>query len=189
MSEEPTGSGARGAGALAEGGRVLGAVAVPWATARLIVLGALALAHLIVTRTHPRQAGVAARVHQGLLGWDAGFYQGIARHGYAALGQQALRFYPLFPVAGRALGSLGLGDGTALLVIANVASLVGTALLYVLARRETGDARLAMRAAWLLCLAPPAFTFVMGYAEGLLLVCTTGCLLAVRPAAGHRPAW
>ncbi len=156
------------------------------------MLAALALAHFVVDRTHPTTAGVAARVHEGLLGWDAGWYEAIARFGYGPLGRGSLRFFPLFPLAARALAFLpGVSAGAALVVLANVASLLGTALLYVLARRETGDSRLALRAAWLVSLVPPAFTLVMGYAEGMLLLFTTACFLAVRPASGTgaKPWW
>jgi hypothetical protein len=132
---------------------------------------------------------VAFRVHQGLLGWDAGWYQSIAQSGYGALAHQALRFFPLFPLIGRGVAVLpGVHDGPALVAVANVASLIGAALLFVVTRRELGEDT-ARRAVWLLCLAPSAFTFVMGYAEGLLLVCTAGCLLAIRPVPGRSPSW
>ena len=55
---------------------------LPYAVARAVVLGALGLAHFIVDRTHPEAPGVAARVHAGLLSWDAGWYETIARVGY-----------------------------------------------------------------------------------------------------------
>ena len=130
------------------------------------------------------------RVHQGLLAWDGGFYEAIARFGYRPYGHQALRFFPLFPLAGRALAdAAGIGVGASLVVIANLGALVGTALVVVLVRRETADAALAARTAWLLCLAPPAFTFVFGYAEGLLLFFAAACFVALRPAGGGRPAW
>ena len=91
---------------VARGVGPLGAVAVPFVVARIIVLSALALAHLVLSRTHPNAPGVAFRVHQGLLGWDAGFYESIARFGYQPLGHQALRFFPLFPLAARVLAWL-----------------------------------------------------------------------------------
>ncbi len=50
-------------------------------------------------------------------------------------------------------------------------------------RRETGDDALARRAAWLVCLAPAAFTQVMGYAEGTLLALSVGTFLALRARA------
>ena len=49
-----------------------------------------------------------------------------------------------------------------------------------LVRFETGDEALARRAGWLICLAPAAFTFVMGYAEGTLLLLSAGTFFALR---------
>ncbi len=178
-------------------GRVLRSVLAPWIVARVIVLGTLAVAHFVVDRIHPGTPGVTARVHQGLLGWDAGWYEAIARFGYAPLGHQSLRFFPLFSLAGRALGFVtGLGDGDALVMLANASALVATALVFVLVRRESGDEVLARRAVWLLSIVPPAFVLVMGYAEATLLVFSVGCFLAIRRGAGRGhwtgrpgPAW
>ena len=157
---------------------------LPYAVARVVVLGALALAHFIVDRTHPSTPGVAARVHEGLLGWDAGYYATIARMGYAPLGREGLRFFPAVPLLTHALAWLpGIDDGAALLVISNVAAFVATVLLFTLVRRETGDAGTARRAVWILSLAPAAYVLVMGYAESTLLCFTIGCFLALR----HRP--
>jgi len=162
--------------------RPLVAVLPAWLVARAIVIGAVVMAHLIVDRAHVVGPGAVHRAHQGLLGWDAGWYKAIAQYGYVALGHQSLRFFPLVPLVTRALAVLpGVSYGAALVFLANLSSLVGTALLYVLVRREGGEA-LARRSVWLLCLVPPAFVFVMGYAEGTLLVFTTACFLAIRPA-------
>ena len=107
------------------------------------------------TARDPATVGVAARVHEGLLGWDAGFYETIARVGYAALGNQSLRFFPAVPALTHAVAWLpGVGDGAALLVVSNVAAFVATVLLFVLVRRETGDAMVARRAIWFLSLGP-----------------------------------
>jgi hypothetical protein len=166
--------------------RPLQEAVLPFVVARIIVLGALGLAHFIVDRTHPGTAGVAARVHTGLLGWDAGWYETIARVGYAPLGRQSLRFFPAVPLLTHALAWFpGLGDGAALLLIANGAALAATAMLFVLVRRETGDEAVARRALWILSLIPAAFVLVMGYAESTLLVLAIGCFLAVRPAPGR----
>jgi hypothetical protein len=178
-------------------GRAVVAVLPQWLVARAVVLGSLALAHLVVDRTHPRAPGTVGRVHQGLLGWDAGWYEAIARHGYGALGHQALRFFPLFPLVGRWLATLPrLHAGVALVVLANASTLVATAGLRVLVLRESGDGAMAVRTVWLLSLAPPAFVLVMGYAEGTLLLFTVGCFLALRRGAGRgrwlgprRPNW
>jgi hypothetical protein len=161
---------------------------LPYVVARVVVLSALGMAHFVVDRTHPAVPAVAARVHAGLLGWDAGWYETIAREGYGPLGSQALRFFPAVPLLTHALAWVpGLGDGPALLLLANAAALAATAMLYVLARRETGDPAVARRAVWVLSLVPAGFVLVMGYAESVLLVFALGCFLALRPAAGPRP--
>ena len=157
---------------------------LPYVVARGVVLGALGLAHFIVDRAHPATPGVAARVHAGLLGWDAGWYETIARVGYGPLGAQSLRFFPGLPLLTHAVAWVpGLGDGPALVLVANVAALAATAMLYVLVRRETGQAAVARRSVWVLSLLPAAFVLVMGYAESLLLVLAIGCFLALRPPA------
>lgn len=157
---------------------------VPWLAARVVVVGTLALARVVASRAHV-DAAAAVRVHEGLLGWDAGWYESIAAHGYHASGYQSLRFWPLLPLLGRALTILpGVAAGTGILVVANAGSLIGIALVARLAFLETEDQGLARRAAWLMAIAPPAFVYVMGYAEGLLLVATAGAFLALR-----RQAW
>jgi len=156
---------------------------VPWVVARVVVIAALVAAHEFVNQAKPSVA-VASRVHEGLLGWDAGWYETIARHGYAGAGHLSLRFFPLVPLVTRAVASVpGIGFGVALVSVANVSSLGAVVLLAVLVRRETGDDALAGRAAWLLCLAPAAFTQVMGYAEGTLLALSIGTMLALRARA------
>ena len=165
-----------------------GEALLPFVLARVIVLGVLALAHFIVDRTDPSHVGVAARVHEGLLGWDAGFYETIARVGYGAMGMQSLRFYPAVPALTHAVAWLpGVGDGTALLVVSNVAADVATVLLYILVRRETRNTLVARRAIWFLSLAPAAYVLVMGYAESTLLCLAIGCFLALRPSQGPLP--
>jgi hypothetical protein len=162
----------------------VGEAILPFLAARAIVLGALGLAHFAVDRTHPAAAGVGARVHEGLLGWDAGYYETIARVGYHPLGKESLRFFPAVPALTHALAWIpGLSDGASLLVISNVAAFIATVLLFALVRRETGDPVMAGRALWILSLSPAAFVLVMGYAESTLLCLSIGCFLALRPAA------
>jgi hypothetical protein len=145
----------------------------PWLVARAVVAGALAFAHELSSRVN-LSAAQRARVHEGLLGWDSGWYESIARHGYGGAGHESLRFFPLVPLLTRALSWIpAVGIGGALLFVANASALVGV----------TGDDALARRAAWLVCLAPAAFTLVMGYAEGTLLALAVGMFLALRSRA------
>jgi hypothetical protein len=153
---------------------------VPWVVARVVVGAALGVAHLLASGGHV-SATAAARIHQGLLGWDAGWYESIARHGYAGAGHASLRFFPLFPLLARGVSEVpGVGVGTAVVVVANLCAFVGTVVLVGLVRFETGDENSGRRAAWLVCLAPAAFTYVMGYAEGTLLVLSAGMFFALR---------
>ena len=153
-----------------------------WITARVIVLAALGFAHYLADEVRPGRGIVARTVHDGLLAWDASWYTDIARHGYGALSDEALRFFPGFPLLGRVLG-LATGEGAALVVIANLAALVAAVFLYRLVRWERGDAALATRAVWLLSIVPPAFVFVMGYTDALAIVFAIGAFLAAR--RGH----
>jgi hypothetical protein len=162
-----------------------------WITARVLVVGALALARLIVDRVEPATAGVSARVHEGLMVWDAGWYARIAREGYAALPDESLRFFPLVPLLTRGVAEVtGLGVRTALLLVANASALVLGALLYELARMETRDDALARRAAWLIALVPPAYVFVLGYSEATatLLAVAMFCCLRTRRWGWATPA-
>jgi hypothetical protein len=155
---------------------------LPFLVARAVVIGALGLAHFAVDRLHPSVAGAGARVHEGLLGWDAGYYETIARVGYHPLGPESLRFFPAVPALTHAVAWLpGVDDGAALLIIANVAAFVAIVLLFALVRRETGDPLVARRAIWFLSLSPAAYVLVMGYAESALLCLSIGTFLALRP--------
>jgi hypothetical protein len=157
-------------------------VALPaWVAARVLVLASLGIAHLSVASLRPDNPAALARVHQGLLAWDAGWYESIARHGYAATGVQALRFFPAYPMAARVVGDIpGVGIPTALVVLANASALVAMSALVVLVERDLGDRDLARRSAWLLGLAPPAYALVLGYADATLLACAVVAVLGAR---------
>jgi len=146
-------------------------VALPgWITARALVLGVLAFAHYLYNHLHIHVGGKT--LHEGLLAWDGQWYERIARHGYAPISRSALRFFPLYPLLGRALGYVlgGMFD-VAFLVLANVPALLFAVLLVRLVRREGGDQAAAGRAAWFVALVPPGFVLVFAYAEAI-----AGCL-------------
>ena len=158
--------------------RDVAAAFVPWAVARVLVIGSLGLARYGFGELEGARRPVP--LDQGLFAWDAAFYRGIAENGYGAL-RSGLRFFPLFPLLGRGLGTILAGnDALALLVIANASALVFGALLYRLALRETGDVRLATRAVWFAALFPAASVLVMGYAEATFLALSVVLFLALR---------
>ncbi|HEX5267320.1 MAG TPA: hypothetical protein VFW24_11150 [Acidimicrobiales bacterium] len=162
------------------------AAALPWAVGRVVVIGALALSRYLADHVHPA-AAVVTRAHEGLLGWDAGYYRDLALQGYAGLPRPAVRFFPLVPLVTRALHKVtGLSAGASLIGLVNVAALLAGVLLYRLVMTETARRDLARRAVWILALAPSAFVLVMGYAEAVLLVLGIGAFLALRT---HRWWW
>ncbi len=165
----------------AELARAIVQVLPAWIVARVVVVTALAFAHAAVGSIRPDNPEAARRVHDGLLGWDAGWYQAIAAHGYGSAGKESLRFFPLFPLLGRAVGIVpGIGIGPALILVGNLSALVAMAALLVLVRRDFGDAGLARRSVWLLALAPSAYSLVLAYSDATLLLCSVVTFLGAR---------
>jgi hypothetical protein len=160
-------------------GEDLRAALPAWIAARVLVAIGYAIARLWSEYDHPEKLSI--QLHQGLFAWDGAFYRDIAAQGYDALPDDALRFFPLYPMSGRGLGFLlGGNEGIALLLIANVAALAAAALLHRLVLVDFGDRGTARLSASLLALAPPAFVLVWAYAEALFLVLAIGAFLAMR---------
>jgi hypothetical protein len=119
---------------------------------------------------------------------DAGFYFGIAEHGYAwtlhaphhALSQSGwAAFFPLFPMTIRVVSYLTFGNYIAAALIVVVLSGAASALaVWALAARVCGR-RVADPAVVLYCLFPGAMTFGMLYAEPLGIALSAAALLAV----------
>lgn len=152
---------------------------VPWVVARVLVVGALGVARHVFDEVGRGPRPI--QLDQGLFAWDAAFYRDIAEHGYGALPNAALRFFPGVPIAARGLGTVLFGnDALALLLIANISALVFGALLHRLTLQETGDTGAARRAAWFAALFPAASAMVMGYADATALALAVGVFLALR---------
>ena len=83
-------------------GHDLRVAVVPWMLARVLVVASLALSRHLFDEigTAPRPVALG----QGLFAWDAAFYRDIAEHGYRAVGEASLRFFPLVPMLARGLG-------------------------------------------------------------------------------------
>lgn len=159
--------------------RDLRVAVVPWALARVLVVGSLALTRFGVD--HIEGARRPVQLGQGLFAWDAAFYRDIAEHGYGAVHSETLRFFPLVPLLSRWLGVVFLGnDAAALLVVANGSALLFGALVYRLTRLETGDAPTATRAAWFAAILPPAMALVLGYAEATFMLLSVAMFLGLR---------
>jgi hypothetical protein len=151
-----------------------------WVAARMLVAGALALARYLADRLDDVGESARTAAAAGLRGWDAAWYIDIARRGYGALGDEAVRFFPLQAGLARAAGLGVLDPAWPSVAVANVAALAAATGLWVLARREGLDRPAAGHAAWLLQLWPAGFALVMGYAEAVSLALAVGVFLALR---------
>ena len=151
-----------------------------WLVARVLVVGALALAHYLVKQLDVTDTVVRASVDAGLTNWDGAYYVDIARHGYESIPRDSLRFFPLVPMLAKPLMWFGVPAHAAVVAVSNISALMAGMLLYVLARRETHDAALAWRATWFLALAPAAFVLVMGYTEATTIALAVAMFLALR---------
>jgi hypothetical protein len=158
--------------------RAARAVLVPFVVSRGIVIVALVTVRHVVTTNHFTMPLAA---HDGLLAWDASWYRDIARAGYGGVAPEGLRFFPLFPILGRAVAWLpGVSAAFGVVFVANVSALILGFVLYRLALYERDDPDLARRAVWLVYLVPPAFVLVMGYAEATFMVFAAAVLLCLR---------
>jgi hypothetical protein len=156
-------------------------VATPLAMAvgsRLAVLGLLA----VLVGLLPLPLENKPRFLDAFRTWDGNYYVTIANEGYApgmGRGEGQAAFFPLYPLAGRALSCV-TGDTTwALLLIANVAFGFCLYFLYGLAR-DTYDDGTATRAVLYLSVFPAAFIFSCAYSEALFLALVVGSFYFAR---------
>lgn len=154
---------------------------LPWLIARIVTLAALALTRYEIHKFHITDTKAVATSHGGLLSWDASWYRSIAEHGYHDTGRAALRFFPLLPLLARLLHTITfVPTGGVLVVVANVCALAATMLVAHIAATELGDRDAARRAVWLFSLLPPAFAYVMGYAEATFVLLAAATLVCLR---------
>jgi hypothetical protein len=148
-------------------------VGIAYATARVVITGALALGTRF-TQGRP--------MLDGLNSWDSGFYLSIARHGYphdVGPAQPWHAFFPLYPLAVRAVALLpGVSYAIAGIVVSMVAGAVATVVVWFLAARLTNPGT-ATRAAIVFAFFPGTIVFSMSYADSLGLALAAGCLLSL----------
>jgi len=150
-----------------------------WLIARLAV--ALGVLLAVVAADELRPGDRPLQLDQGLFAWDAAWYRDIAEHGYDGVAREGLRFFPLLPMAARALSVPLVGNvGLALVIIVNISALATGVLLHRLVREESGNRATAGRAAWLIALLPPAVVMVLGYAEAPALALVIAAFLMLR---------
>jgi hypothetical protein len=171
---------------------------VPWTELILLFLASRALfllvawlSPLVVTRGrfagHP--GDLAADLHR----WDSNWYIIIAQSGYAtyeAGAQSAVAFFPLYPMAMRALGAVVGNLDLAGYLISNAALFGAVVLMWRLAedwgrapdgRPVPGDGSRSVR---LLLFGPVSFFFSLIFSEATFLFLTLLCFHAM-----HRRIW
>jgi len=130
--------------------------------------------------------------HRVLTVWDGRWYLRIAVHGYPTsvpqgdfyhgTGRQvqsAVAFFPLYSLLMRALDRiLPGGADVAGAVLALLIGALATVVVWVVADKVAGRT-VADRAAVLFAFSPGAFVLSLVYAEGLLVLLSAGCLLAL----------
>ena len=146
-----------------------------WVAARVLVGVGWLVARLLA------DGDESHALSRGLLAWDGDWYQSLMLHGYDGMPLEGVRFFPGYIFLGR-LADVVLpgGPAVALLVVANVGTLVAMVLLHRLVVVESADEGLARRAVWALALFPPAFVLTWAYAEGPFLALVVGCLILLR---------
>ncbi|HEY3854099.1 MAG TPA: hypothetical protein VGO67_06880 [Verrucomicrobiae bacterium] len=101
--------------------------------------------------------------------WDAAHYLFIASHGYKA-GDALCAFYPLFPLSVRIFSTItGVSPLIAGMVLANVFSLAGWLLCFILIRRRFGES-VAKSSLALLVTFPGSLFFQFIYTESLFFL-------------------
>lgn len=157
----------------------LRAIALPWLTARALIVVGYCAAFAISDRLTPNARPNV--LSEGPIAWDGTWYREIARLGYAAVGDEGLRFFPLFPLTGRVVSVFTFGrTDVALVLLANLASIALLVAIRRLVRLERGSPALADRAVWMVCLFPGAFVLAWGYAEAFFLLAAVVVFWSIR---------
>ena len=124
-----------------------------------------------------------------LLRWDSAWYLRIMQGGYEFAAdryfhlQQTPAFFPLYPMLSRVVArGLGVSDGAAMLIIANLAALLTIPALYSYVRRRRSEMASQLAVA-LFSFFPVSLYLSVGYAEALCILLTVGCFWLI---AGER---
>lgn len=113
--------------------------------------------------------------------WDTGFYVSIVEEGYRYEGVAlpSVPFFPLLPLAMRALLPLVGDPVSAGILAANLALLAASILFYRLVEMRWGEA-VADRAIWYLLIFPASFFGSAIYSESIFLLTAVAALLFAR---------
>lgn len=140
-----------------------------WLVARVLVLAGWIVAIVIADEFIPDRAEFLRRNPWNV--WDGGWYAAIAGYGYENVPGEAIRFFPLYPLAARTLDVVLPGSAIVpLVLLSNAAALAAAVLVQRFVLAEGWDRVTAERSAWVLTLFPASFVLVLPYAEPFFLV-------------------
>lgn len=149
-----------------------------WVATRVLVGIAFALTH---TAWFDRLNTPLSQEANGLTLWDGSWYTQISAHGYDGLEPAALRFFPLYPMAGRVVSWVAFSPAeVGLAIVANVASLLAMWLLYRVLVVNEFPASTVRLAVWWLALFSASAVMVFDYSESLALCLSLACVLLVQ---------
>lgn len=168
---------------------VLAALAIFLASRLLVFLGVVFADLVIAPKTGPGLWSVGEFWFHRLLRWDTGWYLRIAAQGYDVNADKsvetAIVFFPLLPIAARAVSTLtGLRIFDAMLLVGVAGGFASIALLVALVRPVFG-AVAAIRAAALLSFLPSSVFLSAAYTEPVALA----LVLAAFIALAHQRFW
>jgi hypothetical protein len=152
-------------------------VVVVWVASRAFFLIAGGLGHAFLS---PADSRGVQRPPRGVLSywanWDGAWFTHIAQHHYAL--RNTTVFFPLYPLAVRAVMALGPGAALAGVLVSVGASLGGLYFVYQLGV-YWWDVRVARAATLVLAFFPTAFYLNAVYSESLLLAQSAGSVWAL----------
>jgi hypothetical protein len=143
-----------------------------FAASRLVVVVGINLGKLLVRVPDPAKWDAGPDWYDRLLRWDSGWYATIVNDGYRYSddGPSPTVFYPVYPLVAYAVKSLsGVDHFMALLLVANVASLIVALLMTKFVRDELGD-ETALWSLAFFCFFPSSLFLSAGYTESLFLM-------------------
>jgi len=145
-----------------------------FAASRLVVIVGINFGTLLVRIPKPESLGCRPAWYHRLLRWDSGWYAAIVSDGYRYIDDASVEgttaFYPLYPLLSYAVKSLfGINHFVALLLVANVASVVAMLLMTKFVKDELGD-EIALLSLAFFSFFPSSLFLSAGYTESLFLV-------------------
>jgi hypothetical protein len=145
-----------------------------FAASRVVVIVAVKFGTLLAPAATQETWDAGPAWYHRLLRWDTGWYASIVRDGYRLSDDASVHsstvFYPVYPLVSSWLKSLpGIDEYLALLLVANVASVVAVLLMTKFLVEELGD-EVALLSVAFFSFFPSSLFLSAGYAESLCLV-------------------